>query len=64
LTDTKYSDDFYLGLTKKQAGAMIGKKLGEPTVKWMATKIIGRGLAVPKTNGEALNLIKSFPGGK
>jgi len=64
LTDTKYSDDFYLGLTKKQAGAMIGKKLGEPTVKWMATKIRGRGLAVPKTNGEALNLIKSFPGGK
>lgn len=64
LSTTKYSDDFYLSLTKKQAGAIIGQKLKEPPVQWMVDKIRKAKLAVPKTNAEALALIKSLPGGR
>ena len=49
LSTTKYSDDFYLALTKKQAGAIIGQKLKEPPVQWMVDKIRKAKLAVPKT---------------
>lgn len=63
LSTTKYSDDFYLALTKKQAGAIIGQKLREPTMQWMADKLRKAKLAVPKTNAEALALIKSLPKG-
>lgn len=61
LSPSKYSDDFYLSLTKKQAGAMIGKLLSSPCIGWVAEKLRKAGRVVPATNGEGMAALKTLP---
>jgi superfamily II DNA or RNA helicase len=61
LSSTKYSDDFYQSLTKKQAGAMIGKLMSSPVVGWVANKLRAAGKVVPATNAEGMAMLKTIP---
>ncbi len=59
LATSEYSPEFYQGLSRKQAGAMIDKAFKQPPVAWILRKLNGMHIGtVPKTNGEGLNLLK------
>ena len=59
LSVSEYSKEFYDGLNRKQAGAIIDKLLNNPPKQWIVDKLRNMHIGtIPKTNKEGMDLLR------